>query len=181
METQKTGKEKPSPFNRLFALSSKRGFPLSVLFRRARHLYSQRRSNMSLGPWCPISSHLFALFLGSISVSPYEKSRITKIKGIASSLPPQISISKTVKMGRSKVQLKKGNCLVTRQAIILDRADSSDPILHFLWKTTHLDMMRLLHKKKNYELVAIDTKKNLRICQDDKKQDQDIFYGMDKY
>ena len=120
-------------------------------------------------------------FLGSISVSPYEKSRITKIKGIASSLPPQISISKTVKMGRSKVQLKKGDCLVTRQAIILDRADSSDPILHFLWKTTHLDMMRLLHKKRNYELVAIDTKKNLRICQDDKKQDQDIFYGMDKY
>ena len=98
-----------------------------------------------LGALFPANS--LALFLGSISVSPYEKSRITKIKGIASSLP-QISISKTVKMGRSKVQLKKGDCLVTRQAIILDRADSSDPILHFLWKTTHLDMMRLLHKRR---------------------------------
>ena len=43
------------------------------------------------------------------------------------------------------------------------------------------ELMKLLHKKKSYELIPNYEKNSLRICGNDKKVDSDIFYGMDKY
>ncbi len=181
MEAKKEQEKTPSSPFRLFASHSKAGLPISMLLGRFKHLYSNRSSFMSLGPWCPISSHLFALFLGSISVSPYEEQSIKKIKGIATALPSHVSISKKIKYGRTKVLLKRDKCLSSKIAFILEYSEDSDPSLHFLWKKKHFELMKLLHKKKSYELIATYEKNSLRICGNDKKVDSDIFYGMDKY
>lgn len=178
----KTEKNKNSTTTfRLLATHLKTRLPVSMLLGRCEQLYSERSSFMSLGPWCPISSHLFALFLGSISVSPYETTIITKIKGITASVPKHVSIFKDLKYGRKKVLLKKGDCLVSKRAFILEHSKDSDPNLKFLWKKKHFEIMKLLSEKKKYELVPLHKKNSLRVCGNDKKVDSDIFYGMDKY
>lgn len=163
----KKGASKPnaSPF-RLFSKLKEKRQSASLPLKRLRELFKERRSPLSLGPWCPISTHILALFLGSLTVSPYESIKIIKLKSVLSPPPRNLEISKSLKQGVSQLVAinRLHNCILSQTSFKLRKQLDGSMFLVSANSKNSLKHLSSLYTRERLALITSQEAQKLTLC-----------------